>query len=117
MTGIISRTLGRLSTVDHEAGELQLDAEKAGCAPICDQPMRDLVAIHGVLRSVTLRPVNGVSALEAELYDGSASVTLVWLGRRRIEGIKPGRQLTAHGRLGIRNGERVLYNPRYELNA
>ncbi len=117
MTGIIGRTLERLATVDHQERELKKDAEKAGCSLICDQPMRDYVAIHGVLRSVTLRPVNGVSALEAELYDGSASVTLVWLGRRKIEGIKPGRQLTAHGRIGIRNGERVLYNPRYELNA
>ena len=32
------------------------------------------------LRSVTLRPVDGVSCLEAELYDGSAAVTLIWLG-------------------------------------
>lgn len=115
MTGLISRTLGRLATVDHEAGELKDDAEKAGCEPISSQPMRSYVAIHGVLRSVTLRPVRGVSALEAELYDGSASVTLVWLGRRRIEGIVPGRQLTAHGRLGTRKGQRILYNPRYEL--
>lgn len=117
MTGIISKALGRLATVDHEAGELKHDAEKAGCAPISSQTMREYVAIHGVLRSVTLRPVDGVSALEAELYDGSASVTLVWLGRRKIEGIKPGRQLTAHGRLGIRHGERILYNPRYELGV
>lgn len=117
MTGIISRTIGRLATVDHDAGELKHDAEKAGCAPISSQSMREYVAIHGVLRSVTLRPVDGVSALEAELYDGSASVTLVWLGRRKIEGIKPGRQLTAHGRLGIRHGERILYNPRYELGV
>jgi len=117
MTGLISRTLGRLAPVDHEAGELKHDAEKAGCSPISTQSMRSYVAIHGVLRSVTLRPFDGVSALEAELYDGSASVTLVWLGRRKIEGIVPGRQLTAHGRLGIRRGERVLYNPRYELGA
>ncbi|MGZ5409526.1 MAG: OB-fold nucleic acid binding domain-containing protein [Aeromicrobium sp.] len=117
MTGFISRTLSRLASADQEAGELKQDAEKAGCAPIATQNMRSQVAIHGVLRSVTLRPVGGVSALEAELYDGSARVTLIWLGRRKIEGIVPGRQLTAHGRMGIRNGERVLYNPRYELGA
>ncbi|MEO6473151.1 MAG: OB-fold nucleic acid binding domain-containing protein [Aeromicrobium sp.] len=117
MTGIIGRTLERLNSVDHEAGELKDNAEKAGCSPISTQCMRENVQIHGVLRSVTLRPVDGISALEAELYDGSASVTLVWLGRRKIEGISPGRQLTAHGRLGIRKGERVLYNPSYELGA
>lgn len=117
MNGFISRTLGRLATVDHEAGELKQDAEKAGCSPISSQDTRSYVSIHGVLRSVTLRPSEGVSALEAELYDGSASVILVWLGRRKIEGIVCGRQLTAHGRLGMRRGERVLYNPRYELGA
>ncbi len=115
MSGLISRTISRLTTVDDEAGELKQDAARAGCSPIATQPTREPVAIHGVLRSVTHRPNNGVSALEAELYDGSASVTLVWLGRRRIEGIEPGRQLTAFGRLGIRRGERVIYNPRYEL--
>lgn len=117
MTGIISRTLGRLATVDHEAGELKQDAERAGCSPIVTQCDREPVAIHGVLRSVTHRPIDGVSALEGELYDGSASVTLVWLGRRKIEGIEPGRQLTAYGRLGVRRGERVIYNPRYELGV
>jgi hypothetical protein len=84
---------------------------------IKDQPDRCVGKLHGTLRSVTLRPVNGVSALEAELYDGSDTVTLVWLGRRTIEGIEPGRRVTVHGRVGRRGAERVLYNPRYELDA
>ena len=70
-----------------------------------------------MLRSVTLRPLDGVTALEAELYDGSDSVSLIWLGRRKIEGVAAGRQLTAHGRIGMRSGARVIYNPRYELEA
>ena len=53
----------------------------------------------------------------ATLHDGSDTVTLVWLGRRRIEGIGVGRRLTVHGRVGRRGSERVLYNPRYELQA
>ena len=61
--------------------------------------------------------VDGVTALEAELYDGSDSVTLIWLGRRTIEGVEAGRRLTAHGRIGRRGEERVLYNPSYELEA
>ena len=42
---------------------------------------------------------------------------LIWLGRRKIEGIAAGRQLKAYGRIGTRNGCRVIYNPRYELEA
>jgi hypothetical protein len=115
--GRISRTLERLSTDNIEAGELKSDAQRAGCKLIASQADRAVVTIHGVLRSVTLRPVDGVTALEAELYDGSDCVTLVWLGRRKIEGIAAGRQLKAYGRIGMRAGNRVIYNPRYELDA
>ena len=115
--GRISRTLERLSTENIEAEELQHDATKAGCQLIASQADRSVVTIHGVLRSVTLRPVAGVTALEAELYDGSDCVTLVWLGRRKIEGVSAGRQLKAYGRIGMRGGDRVIYNPRYELEA
>lgn len=115
--GRISRTLERLSTENIEAEELQHEAAMAGCKLIATQADRAVVTIHGVLRSVTLRPVDGVTALEAELYDGSDCVTLIWLGRRKIEGVAAGRQLKAYGRIGTRNGDRVIYNPRYELEA
>ncbi len=74
--GRISKTLERLSSEHQESSELKHDAAKAGCKLIVSQPDRAVVTLHGVLRSVTLRPVDGVTALEAELYDGSASVTL-----------------------------------------
>ena len=73
--------------------------------------------LHGTLRSVSQRPIDGVAALEAELFDGSEPLTLIWLGREVIEGIEAGRNLTVHGRVGRRGKERVLYNPRYELDA
>jgi hypothetical protein len=118
MPGIISRLLDRMSPEHQEDGELRDDARSAGCPPICDQQQRDVVSVHGVLRSVTLQPTSdGVCSLEAELYDGSGSVTLVWLGRRRIEGLTSGKRITACGRLGDRKGERVIFNPRYELDA
>lgn len=115
--GVLGRMLHRLSDAQNvlEADELQRDAERAGCTPIASHGDRDVVTVHGSLNCVTLRPRGGVLALEAELYDGSGSVTLVWLGRRQIAGISPGRQLTAHGRLGCTDGRRVLFNPRYEL--
>ena len=38
--------------------------------------------------------------------------------RRRIEGVQAGRRLTVHGRIGRRgSSERILYNPRYELDS
>jgi len=105
------------STGSRDAAELQRDSEQAGCSPIASHGDRDLVTLHGSLTTVTLRPRGGVLAMEAELYDGTGTVTLVWLGRRMIAGIAPGRQLTVSGRLGCSDGRKLLFNPRYELAA
>jgi hypothetical protein len=41
----------------------------------------------------------------------------VWLGRRRIAGIEPGRRLLARGRVGLHEGQLAIYNPWYELQS
>src|SRR4051794_3351885 len=98
-----------------EAAELRTDAVRSGCCPIDEAPDREPVTVQGSLRTVTLRPRGGVPALEAELYDGSGTITILWLGRRRIAGISPGRSLEIQGRIGAQEGQRIMYNPRYEL--
>jgi len=112
------RLLGRVrhrSVLEDDDRLLRETAASTGCALIAQCDDRSIVTLRGELRSVTLRPIDGVSCLEAELYDGSDSVTLIWLGRRQIEGIAAGRRLTVHGRIGRRDTERILYNPRYDL--
>ena len=74
-------------------------------------------ATTGPLRSVTMKPAESVPTVEAEVYDGSGRVVLVWLGRRHIQGIVPGRVLTATGRVNTVDGRRTIYNPRYSLRA
>ena len=69
----------------------------------------------GTLRAVTLRPRGASLTMEAELWDGTGNVTLVWLGRRDIPGIEPGRKIVVHGRLASIKGERTIFNPSYEL--
>ena len=105
------------SAATQEARQLRHEAVEAGCCPIAEAQDRQLVWLHGTLRTVTLRPRGGVPALEAELYDGTGLITLIWLGRRRIAGIEPGRNLSVEGRLGVHEGHRVMFNPRYELQA
>jgi hypothetical protein len=58
-----------------------------------------------------------VPSLEAELYDGSDVINLVWLGRRRIAGIEPGRIVCAYGLVSFQDGRKVMFNPRYDLRA
>jgi hypothetical protein len=105
------------SAANQEARHLRSETVEAGCCPVADAQDRQLVSLHGTLRTVTLRPRGGVPALEAELYDGSGLITLVWLGRRRIAGIEPGRNLRVEGRIGVHDSTRVMFNPRYELKA
>jgi hypothetical protein len=99
-----------------EADEEREDAVRAtGCTPVSQASERHRAKMSGVLRSVVLRPRQGVPALEAELYDGSGTVQLVWLGRREIAGIEPGRRLKVEGLVCSREGRRSMFNPRYEL--
>ncbi len=115
-TGRLRTSLNRwASHTNAEARELRDTAVKAGCCPISEAHDREKVSLQGTLRTVTLRPRGGVPALEAELYDGSAMITLIWLGRRRITGIEPGRALQVQGRIGVQDQTRVMFNPRYEL--
>jgi RecJ-like exonuclease len=115
----LSRTLQRLTADDHtiDAEELRAEAASAGCEPVVSCRKGAVVMVTGRLKSVVYTPRETVPTLEAELFDGSGSVTLVWLGRRRIPGIEPGRTVTARGRIAAFDGKRVLYNPWYELGA
>jgi hypothetical protein len=115
--GVLRRTVTRLasSAKEHEAQELQKDCVEMGAVLISELPDRELVRVAGTLRTVTLRPRAGVPALVAELYDGSGSISLVWLGRRQIPGIEPGRALIASGRVTRDHDQSVIFNPRYEL--
>ena len=115
--GVLRRAVNRLATSakEHEAAELRKDCVDMGATQVHDLPDRELVRVAGTLRTVTLRPRAGVPALVAELYDGTGSMSLVWLGRRQIPGIEPGRSLVGYGRV-TRDGEMpVIFNPRYEL--
>ena len=118
-SGWLSRTLQRLTADDSaiDAEELRAESASAGCEPVSSCRKGAVVTVTGRLKSVVYTPRETVPTLEAELFDGSGSVTLVWLGRRRIPGIEPGRTLSAHGRFASFDGRQVIYNPRYELSA
>ena len=102
-------------SADLHAEQLRRDMAKKAEHTIADAPNRQLVTVQGQHRTVTLRPRGGVPALEAELDDGSGVLVVVWLGRRQIVGIEPGRNLRVTGRIGLFDHTRSMYNPRYEL--
>jgi hypothetical protein len=115
----LRRFLDRLTASEQEleAEELQRDVAKCGAMPADKCRRGQVVSVSGRLRTVAYTPRTNLPTLEADLYDGSDVVTLVFLGRRSIVGIEPGRQLTAKGRIAIRDDRKVIYNPYYELEA
>lgn len=114
---MLQRALRRLATSNDEleSEELQRHVREEGAVPIQTCEDRQQVSLTGSISTVTLSPRAGHPALEVELRDGSGSVTLVWLGRRQIPGIDPGRTIKVWGRISCHEGRRILYNPRYEL--
>ncbi|MBA0052012.1 DNA-binding protein [Streptomyces sp. AJS327] len=115
--GRFRRFLERISSSEEElrSADLRRDARSAGCTPISACADRQIVRVAGTLRTVTLRPRAGVPTLEAELFDGTASLDIVWLGRRAIAGVEPGRKMIVWGRTTLQHGRPVIFNPTYEL--
>jgi RecG-like helicase len=115
--GALSRLSERFTkTVTQiEADELKEDSARMGCTPMCDLEDRQEATVSGTVRAVTLRPRVNVPALVVDLYDGSRTINLVWLGRRTIGGIQPGTYLRATGRVTHTRGIPTIFNPAYEI--
>jgi hypothetical protein len=113
------RRLTRRLTEDPE----QLDVEalsdevaNTGAQKAIDCQRGQEVTMIGTLRSVECNGKGSAGGVKAELFDGTDSVVLVWLGQRRIPGIESGRTLKVHGRVGkLENGAKAIYNPHYEI--
>ncbi|HEX7211134.1 MAG TPA: OB-fold nucleic acid binding domain-containing protein [Propionibacteriaceae bacterium] len=114
---MLQRALRRFasSNAELESEDLQRKVREEGAVPIQNCEDRQRVQLTGTVSTVTITPRAGHPALEVELRDGSGAVTLVWLGRRQIPGIDPGRTLKVWGRISCHEGKRLIYNPRYEL--
>ncbi|WP_454789756.1 OB-fold nucleic acid binding domain-containing protein [Mycolicibacterium lutetiense] len=113
------RRLTRRLTEDPEqldVEELSDEAANTGALRAIDAQRGQEVTMVGTLRSVECNGKGCSGGIKAELFDGTDTVLLVWLGQRRIPGIESGRTLRVHGRVGkLENGTKAIYNPRYEI--
>ena len=110
--------LRRIAETDEErlAKELrEWSASVPGTARIADAEVRIRVKVAGVVRRITVRPVEGFEALEVVVYDGTAELTAVWLGRRSIHGLILGSRLILEGVIGREHGELRMVNPTFEF--
>jgi RecG-like helicase len=91
-----------------------------GGTPIDDLQLRQPVRVVGEVRSVRIVPRAGAASLEATVQDGRSAVTAVFLGRRKIAGLSPGRRVLLEGvvtnhRSATNASDRLIYNPVYQL--
>lgn len=108
------RSLGSQQRADDR--ELRDRTRAVGATPIADARPGDRVVIHGVVASIVVPPSGSGRGLDAEIYDGTGRLRLVWMGRPRIAGIEPGRPITVEGRVVVNRRLPTLFNPRYTLH-
>jgi RecG-like helicase len=116
--GVLRRWLARFGETDEErlAAETRAWADSvARSVRIADAPHRQPVTIAGIVRRITVLPVEGAEALEALIADGTGEVTAVFMGRRGIGGLTLGSRVVAEGVLSAQRGEVRMVNPRLEF--
>lgn len=96
-----------------EAEDMAELARECGAHPIAGARERSRVVFVGEVVQIGPSPATGW--LEAELTDGTGSVTLVWMGRRQLEAVTPGTHLRVAGRLASDGGRLVVFNPDYDV--
>src|SRR5947208_16343205 len=114
------RRLTRRLTEDPEqrdVEELSDEVLTTGAQRAIDCQRGQEVTMVGTLRSVETNGKGCTGGVRAELFDGSDTVTLVWLGQRRIPGIDSGRMLWVRDRMAkLENGSKALYHPHHVLH-
>lgn len=114
------RFLRRMAQSDEQRYAEEIEAW-AGSIPgtvrMRDAVTRSRVKLAGVVRRITVRPLEGSESLEAVLDDGTGEVTVVWMGRRSIRGLNLGTRLVVEGLLAEQRSERRMVNPSFEFAA
>jgi amino acid transporter len=76
---------------------------------------RSSVRLTGRVHSLRVQPWGGVPTLECVVVNGSNSVSVIFLGRRKVAGIDLGTEMTVEGMVGDHHGRLAILNPIYEL--
>jgi hypothetical protein len=105
------------SVEDTDRENLAAFCENLAVTKLDQLPLRVPVRFAGEITSVRIVPRAGAPALEVSISDGRGSVVAVFLGRRRIAAMSPGRRLEAEGVAVSRGPERLVYNPWYRFLA
>jgi RecG-like helicase len=115
---LLRRILDRLNESDETrlAEETRAWAETVeGTVRIAEASIRQPVRVAGVIRRMTVLPMEGKEALQALISDGTGEVTVVFMGRRGIRGLSLGKRVVVEGVLAEHRGDIRMVNPRLEF--
>ena len=89
----------------------------AGAMPIAEVQYRQRAKVAGRVRSMRVQPWAGVATLECTVVDETGGLVVVFLGRRKVAGIRCGTRLVAEGMVGAHDRKLAILNPDYEIVA
>jgi amino acid transporter len=87
------------------------------CQAIASARYRHRGRFMGRVHALRVQPMSGVATLEVRLSDGSGNMTVVFMGRRRIAGVRTGARMVVEGVVGQHGGRLAMLNPLFELLA
>jgi len=117
LKGLLKKVITSQDTIDREK-LLEFCARSGVTTTIGAMKPREEATVAGQIASLRVVPSNhGSPWLEATVQDGTGFLVVLWTGRRRIAGIRPGARLILTGRPtpAGHTGRPTLYNPVYEL--
>lgn len=98
------------ATEAHAGSAADTDAIAIG-----DAPSRQRVRVAGKVKAVRVQPFAGVAGVRATLVDDTGQLSILFVGRRQLAGVEPGRKLLAEGVIVEQYGKRTMLNPVYRL--
>jgi hypothetical protein len=86
-----------------------------GTTAIGEVRCRQTVKVHGRIQAIRVEPLGGSPSLECTVADETGSLSVVFFGRRQIEGIAIGAVVSVDGMAIDHHGRLAIVNPVYEL--
>src|SRR6266545_3302151 len=84
---------------------------------IQDWLVRSRMKVAGVVKRITVRPLEGFESLEALISDGTGELSVLWMGRRSIPGLTLGTRIVVEGVVAEKRGGLKMVNPTFEFAA
>lgn len=89
----------------------------ADVVPVAKAVAGELVRVRGTIGSILIEPRGAAPSLTASISDGTGVIEAIFMGRRDIPGIEPGRVVTIHGRVAQGEASLHIFNPWYQIEG